>query len=104
VGSSLLGHSRGSGEGLLNDFDFTADLVRVNDRPEGKVGRRFRPSPRLVRLDWSRVGATGPDAAVAAFDPATEAGRGRAGMRASPHGEGLPPTGTPNLRHDPGEA
>jgi nicotinate phosphoribosyltransferase len=55
VGSSLLGHSDGSG-GLLNDFDFTADLVRVNGHPEGKVGRRFRPNPRLVRVDWDRVG------------------------------------------------
>lgn len=54
VGSSLLGHSRGD-TGLLTDFDFTADLVRVEDRPEGKVGRSFRENPRLVRLDWGKV-------------------------------------------------
>ncbi|HEX5725241.1 MAG TPA: hypothetical protein VFX98_07225 [Longimicrobiaceae bacterium] len=56
VGSSLLGHNPG-GDGLLTEFDFTADLVRVAGRPEGKVGRRFRPNPRLVRVDWARAGA-----------------------------------------------
>jgi nicotinate phosphoribosyltransferase len=55
VGSSLLGHSDGSG-GLLSDFDFTADVVRLNGAEAGKVGRRFRENPRLVRLDWSRAG------------------------------------------------
>jgi nicotinate phosphoribosyltransferase len=54
VGSSLLGHSRGDA-GLLTDFDFTADLVRVDGQAEGKVGRSFRENPRLVRLDWDRV-------------------------------------------------
>ena len=54
VGSSLLGHSAAA-SGLLNDFDFTADLVRVDGRPEGKVGRGYRDSPRLVPLDWSRA-------------------------------------------------
>ncbi|HEX6750797.1 MAG TPA: hypothetical protein VF092_26155 [Longimicrobium sp.] len=54
VGSSLLGHSDAS-SGLLNDFDFTADLVKVDDRPEGKIGRTFRENPRLVAVDWSRV-------------------------------------------------
>jgi nicotinate phosphoribosyltransferase len=54
VGSSLLGHSRGD-NGLLTDFDFTADLVRVDDRPEGKIGRTFRENPRLVRLDWGKA-------------------------------------------------
>jgi nicotinate phosphoribosyltransferase len=54
VGSSLLGHSDGNG-GLLNNFDFTADLVRVNGRPESKVGRGLRPNPRLVPLDWERL-------------------------------------------------
>jgi nicotinate phosphoribosyltransferase len=40
VGSSLLrGHN-----------DFTADIVRVDDRPVGKVGRAERPNPRLVRV------------------------------------------------------
>ena len=54
VGSSLLGHSRGD-NGLLTDFDFTADLVRVDGRDEGKVGRTMRDNPRFVRLDWGRV-------------------------------------------------
>ncbi|CAA9321699.1 MAG: Nicotinate phosphoribosyltransferase [uncultured Gemmatimonadetes bacterium] len=55
VGSSLLGHSDGSG-GLLSDFDFTADVVRLDGAEAGKVGRRFRENPRMVRLDWSRAG------------------------------------------------
>jgi nicotinate phosphoribosyltransferase len=54
VGSSLLGHSRGD-NGLLTDFDFTADLVRVDGKEEGKVGRSFRENPRLVRLDWDAI-------------------------------------------------
>jgi nicotinate phosphoribosyltransferase len=54
VGSSLLGHSKGD-SGLLTDFDFTADLVRVDGRAEGKVGRSFRENPRLVRVDWRRA-------------------------------------------------
>ena len=54
VGSSLLGHSDAS-SGLLNDFDFTADLVKVSGKPEGKIGRTFRENPRLVAVDWSRV-------------------------------------------------
>jgi nicotinate phosphoribosyltransferase len=54
VGSSLLGHSTGSG-GLLSDFDFTADVVRLDGAEAGKVGRRFRGNPRLVRLDWTRA-------------------------------------------------
>lgn len=52
VGSSLLGHSDGTG-GLLSDFDFTADVVRLGGAEAGKVGRSFRPNPRLVRLDWA---------------------------------------------------
>jgi nicotinate phosphoribosyltransferase len=40
VGSSLL---RGQN-------DFTADIVRVDDRPVAKVGRELRPNPRLVRV------------------------------------------------------
>jgi nicotinate phosphoribosyltransferase len=55
VGSSLLGHNAGSG-GLLTGFDFTADLVEVDGRPQSKVGRGFRPNPRLVTLDWEAIG------------------------------------------------
>ncbi|HEU4562755.1 MAG TPA: hypothetical protein VFS20_33300 [Longimicrobium sp.] len=54
VGSSLLGHSDAS-SGLLNDFDFTADLVKVNGKPEGKIGRSFRENPRMVRVDWAQI-------------------------------------------------
>jgi nicotinate phosphoribosyltransferase len=41
VGSALI---RGSN-------DFTADVVVVDGRPCAKVGRRFRPNPRLERVD-----------------------------------------------------
>jgi nicotinate phosphoribosyltransferase len=55
VGSSLLGHT--SGDGLLTSFDFTADIVRLDGRDESKVGRGFRDSPRLVGVDWERLGS-----------------------------------------------
>ncbi|HEX2202591.1 MAG TPA: hypothetical protein VHG91_04820 [Longimicrobium sp.] len=55
VGSSLLGHSDGTG-GLLTAFDYTADLVKLDGAPEGKVGRSFRANPRMVRVDWDRIG------------------------------------------------
>jgi nicotinate phosphoribosyltransferase len=51
IGSSLLGHNDGDEDGLLNDFDFTADVVAVDGRLESKVGRGHSPNPRLVRLD-----------------------------------------------------
>jgi len=41
VGSSLFG----------GRFDFTADVVRMNGRPSAKVGREFRPNPRLERVE-----------------------------------------------------
>lgn len=52
VGSSILGHGRET-EGVLTDFDFTADVVEVEGRPEAKVGRGIRENPRLVRIDWA---------------------------------------------------
>lgn len=55
VGSSLLGHNSGGGEGLLTDFDFTADIVEVDGDPQAKKGRRKQPNLRLVRLDWDRL-------------------------------------------------
>ena len=55
VGSSLLGHNRGEPDGLISGFDFTADIIRVGDRDESKIGRGARPNPMLVRLDVSRV-------------------------------------------------
>lgn len=51
VGSSILGH--GSEEdGIVTSFDFTADVVEVDGRPEAKVGRARWENPRLVRIDW----------------------------------------------------
>ena len=32
-------------------FDFTADVVRVEGKPVAKVGRGYRPNPRLERVD-----------------------------------------------------
>jgi nicotinate phosphoribosyltransferase len=40
VGSSLFG----------GRFDFTADVVLLEGRPCGKVGREYRPNPRLERV------------------------------------------------------
>ena len=37
VGSSL----------IRGENDFTADVVMTNGRPSSKVGRRYRPNPRL---------------------------------------------------------
>jgi nicotinate phosphoribosyltransferase len=31
-------------------FDFTADIVQVNGKPEAKAGRALRPNPRLERV------------------------------------------------------
>jgi nicotinate phosphoribosyltransferase len=41
VGSSLFG----------GRFDFTADIVRLEGKPQSKRGREYRPNPRLVRVD-----------------------------------------------------
>ncbi|HZS60258.1 MAG TPA: hypothetical protein VFA43_13365 [Gemmatimonadaceae bacterium] len=58
VGSSLLGHNRGDGDGLISGCDYTADIVRVDGQNEGKVGRAWQPNPLLVRFDPTRpVGA-----------------------------------------------
>ena len=32
-------------------FDFTADVVRVEGKPLAKVGRSYRPNPRLERVE-----------------------------------------------------
>ena len=40
--------SYGVGSGLIRgENDFTADIVLTDGRPSAKVGRRFRPNPRL---------------------------------------------------------
>ena len=43
--------SYGVGSSLIRgDNDFTADVVMVDGRPGGKVGRELRPNPRLSRV------------------------------------------------------
>lgn len=51
VGSSLLGHNDGEADGLANNFDFTADVVRVDGCPQSKTGRQEHRNDRFVRLD-----------------------------------------------------
>ncbi|MEO7041945.1 MAG: quinolinate phosphoribosyl transferase [Gemmatimonadaceae bacterium] len=53
VGSSLLGHNDGDADGLANNFDFTADVVRVDGVAESKTGREEHTNSRFVRLDPS---------------------------------------------------
>jgi nicotinate phosphoribosyltransferase len=57
VGSSLLGHNNGEVDGLVNNFDFTADIVEVDGREEHKVGRPRRDDPRLITLDADHLDA-----------------------------------------------
>ncbi|MGH8572741.1 MAG: quinolinate phosphoribosyl transferase, partial [Gammaproteobacteria bacterium] len=41
----------GVGSALLRgQNDFTADVVLLEGRPAGKVGREYRPNPRLERV------------------------------------------------------
>jgi nicotinate phosphoribosyltransferase len=51
VGSSLLGHNDGDADGLANNFDFTADVVRLDGSAESKVGREERGNASFIRLD-----------------------------------------------------
>ena len=57
VGSSLLGHNNGEDDGLVTNFDYTADIVEVDGREEHKVGRPPHDNPRMVRLDHDRLAA-----------------------------------------------
>jgi nicotinate phosphoribosyltransferase len=44
--------SYGVGSSLFaGRFDFTADIVMVEGRPQAKAGRRFSPNPRLERVE-----------------------------------------------------
>jgi nicotinate phosphoribosyltransferase len=44
--------SYGIGSSLFSGrFDFTADIVSVNDAPQAKAGRRRIPNPRLERVE-----------------------------------------------------
>jgi nicotinate phosphoribosyltransferase len=51
VGSSILGHGCES-DGVVTDFDFTADVVELDGQPEAKVGRGVWDNPRLIRVRW----------------------------------------------------
>jgi len=51
VGSSILGHGCEE-DGVVTDFDFTADIVEVDGKPESKVGRGVWENPRLIGVDW----------------------------------------------------
>jgi nicotinate phosphoribosyltransferase len=42
----------GVGSSLFHgNFDFTADLVLLEGRPSAKVGRVYRPNPRLQKVE-----------------------------------------------------
>ena len=64
VGSSLLGHNDGDPDGLVNNFDATADIVMVDGREEGKTGRPRRDNPRFVTLDHTLLDALDARAAA----------------------------------------
>ena len=51
VGSSILGHGT-EADGVVTEFDFTADVVELEGAPEAKVGRGLWENPRLIRVDW----------------------------------------------------
>jgi nicotinate phosphoribosyltransferase len=36
---------------LSGRYDFTADAVRLNGEPLAKVGREYRPNPRLEKVE-----------------------------------------------------
>lgn len=50
VGSCILGHNNGETDGLYTGFDFTADIVSVDGRPEAKVGRGIRHNTKFIRV------------------------------------------------------
>ena len=53
VGSSLLGHNNGDADGLINSFDFTADIVAVDGTPQSKIGRERRGNNRFITVDMT---------------------------------------------------
>jgi hypothetical protein len=59
VGSSLLGHNNGEADGLLNGFDFTADIVAIDGRAQSKTGRERRDNRRFITVDVPTVLAGG---------------------------------------------
>jgi nicotinate phosphoribosyltransferase len=43
----------GVGSSLLKiNIGFTGDNVMINGKPQAKAGRRYRPNPRLERVEW----------------------------------------------------
>jgi nicotinate phosphoribosyltransferase len=51
VGSSILGHGCEE-DGVVTDFDFTADVVEVDGCPQAKVGRGVWKNSRLISVHW----------------------------------------------------
>ncbi|MDH3297114.1 MAG: quinolinate phosphoribosyl transferase [Gemmatimonadota bacterium] len=51
VGSSVLGRGNEL-DGVVPDFDFTADVVEVDGESVAKVGRHRLENPRLLKIDW----------------------------------------------------
>jgi nicotinate phosphoribosyltransferase len=51
VGSSVLGRGNEL-DGVVPEFDFTADIVEVDGNPVAKVGRKRLENPNLLRVDW----------------------------------------------------
>src|SRR5438132_6043223 len=48
----IRGHAYGVGSSLFQGrFDFTADVVMLEGKPCAKVGRSYRPNPRLARVE-----------------------------------------------------
>jgi nicotinate phosphoribosyltransferase len=58
LGLPIAGYGIGSSL-IQGSYDFTADVVQLEDEPAAKVGRRFIPNSRHVRLDWSRITRAG---------------------------------------------
>jgi len=51
VGSSVLGRGNEL-DGVVPDFDFTADIVEVDGESVAKVGRHRLDNPNLLKIDW----------------------------------------------------
>ena len=40
---------------LSGSYDYTADIVQVDGKPMAKVGRGYRPDPRLQPVLWNEL-------------------------------------------------
>jgi nicotinate phosphoribosyltransferase len=54
VGSSLLGHNNGDEDGLINSYDFTADIIAVDGSAQSKIGRERRENNRFITVDMTQ--------------------------------------------------